>query len=45
VKTTADTRFQRISCSDVARGGKKVQGEGVTDSTGAIVATIVSKGD
>jgi hypothetical protein len=44
VKTNSDTRFQGISCNDVAHGGRKVKGEGVTDSTGAIVATLVRKG-
>ena len=44
VKTTRDTRFSDISCSDVARGGKKVEGDGVTDSSGAIVAATVKKG-
>jgi hypothetical protein len=43
VRTTRDTRFKDISCSDVARGGKRVNGDGVTDSTGAIVASIVKK--
>ena len=41
VKTTSSTRFDNISCSDVARGGGTVKGEGVTDSSGAIVATRV----
>jgi hypothetical protein len=43
VKTTRDTRFKDISCGDVARGGRSVEGEGVTDSSGAIVATRVEK--
>jgi len=44
VKTNRDTRFRDISCADVAKGGKKVDGNGVTDSTGAIVAALVEKG-
>ena len=43
IKTTSQTRFKNLSCNDVARGGRKVKGEGVTDSSGAIVATIVEK--
>ena len=43
VKTTRDTRFKDISCSEVARGGKRVKGDGVTDSSGAIVATTVKE--
>jgi len=44
VKTTSSTRFSDISCGDVARGGKKVEGDGITDSSGAIVAAVVKKG-
>ena len=43
VKTTRDTRFKDISCTDVARGGKRVKGDGVTDSSGAIVAATVKE--
>jgi hypothetical protein len=44
VKTDRDTNFKGISCSDVSKGGKKVEGDGVTDATGAIVADTVRKG-
>jgi hypothetical protein len=43
VKTTRDTRFKDISCAEVARGGKRVKGDGVTDSSGAIVAETVKE--
>jgi BACON domain-containing protein len=43
VKTTRDTRFSGISCKDVAGGGKKVEGDGITDTSGAIVASTVRK--
>jgi hypothetical protein len=43
IKTTSETDFRNISCTDVARGNRKVKGEGVVDSSGAIVATIVEK--
>jgi hypothetical protein len=44
VKTNRDTNFKGIACSDVAKGGKDVQGSGVTDASGAIVADEVRKG-
>jgi BACON domain-containing protein/all-beta uncharacterized protein len=43
VKTDRDTRFKDISCGDVARGGRSVSGDGITDASGAIVADTVKK--
>jgi hypothetical protein len=43
VKTNRNTQFKGISCGDVAKGGKSVKGDGVTDASGAIVASTVQK--
>jgi len=43
VHTDKSTKFKDISCGDVAKGGRLVEGDGVTDSTGAIRANTVKK--
>lgn len=43
VATDKDTKFKDISCGDVAKGGRTVSGEGLTDSTGVVHADLVKK--
>jgi uncharacterized protein DUF5666/all-beta uncharacterized protein/BACON domain-containing protein len=43
VKTDRDTRFRDITCADVARGGRSITGDGVTDASGAIVADNIRR--
>lgn len=43
VITDKHTQFKDISCGDVAKGGRLVQGSGSTDSGGAIHADIVQQ--
>ncbi len=43
VITDKTTKFKDISCGDVAKGGRIVQGSGTTDASGAIHADLVQK--
>lgn len=43
VVTDKGTKFKDISCGDVAKGGRIVQGSGTTDASGAIHADVVQK--
>jgi all-beta uncharacterized protein/BACON domain-containing protein len=43
VITDKTTKFKDISCGDVAKGGRQVEGDGITDSGGAIHADVVTK--
>ena len=43
VATDRSTKFKDISCGDVAKGGRRVTGDGTTDSAGVVHADIVKK--
>jgi hypothetical protein len=45
VITDGDTKFKGLSCGDVAKGGRQIDGDGVTDASGAIHADNVRKTD